>query len=110
MHQLVRALAAGRYEEAAGCIRSDRDQPWDAARFEAALAPFLAEHGAIVFDPRARLAEHTLIKPVGPRRFEIRQTLLDPQDENLWNLAGEVDLDEEPGVDAPLVRLREIGT
>jgi superfamily II RNA helicase len=110
MHQLVRALAAGRYEEAAGCIRSDRDQPWDAARFEAALAPFLAEHGAIVFDARARLAEHTLIKPVGPRRFEIRQTLLDPQDENLWNLAGEVDLDEEPGVDAPLVRLREIGT
>jgi hypothetical protein len=110
LHQLVRELAAGRYAEAAGCVRSDPDDPWDAARLEAALAPFLAEHGAIVFDPRARLAEHTLVKPLGPRRFEVRQTLLDPQGENLWNVVGEVDLDEEPGAEGPLVRLREIGT
>ena len=64
LHLLVRALAAGRFEDAAGCVRQDPDDVWDAARFEAALAPFLAEYGRIVFDGRARLADQTLIKTV----------------------------------------------
>jgi hypothetical protein len=110
LHQLVRALAARRYEDAAACVRQDPDDPWDAARFEAELAPFLAEHERIVFDATARRADRTLLKPVAERRFDVWQTLLDPAGENLWSLEGEIDLSEDPSPAAPLVRVRKIGT
>jgi len=110
MHLLVRALAAGRYEDAAGYVRQDEHDVWDAARFEDALAPFLAEYGRIVFDGRARLADQTLIKTLATRRFEIRQKLLDPAGDGFWNLEGDVDLEGERAPEGPLVRLRRIGS
>ncbi len=110
MHLLVRALAAGRYEDAAGYVRQDEHDVWDAARFEDALAPFLAEYGRIVFDGRARLADQTLIKTLATRRFEIHQKLIDPAGDGFWNLEGDVDLEGERAPEGPLVRLRRIGT
>ncbi|HTY16224.1 MAG TPA: DUF3516 domain-containing protein [Myxococcota bacterium] len=110
LHQLGRALAAGDWEGAAGCIRRDADDDWDAARFEAALAPFLAEHGRVVFEPRARAADKTLIKPVGPRRFDVHQVLCDPAGDDVWQIEGTVDLAAERSPAGPLVRMRRIGT
>ena len=109
MQQLVRALSQGRFEDAAGLVREDPEDRWDAARFEAALAPFLAEYGRILFDPRARLAEHTAIAPAGPRRWTVQQTLLDPAGDDLWAVIGEVDLGEEKAPEGPLVRIDRIG-
>ncbi|MDX1649623.1 MAG: DUF3516 domain-containing protein, partial [Myxococcota bacterium] len=46
MRELVRLLAQGDYEAAADALQPDPEDPWDAARLAAALAPFLAAHGA----------------------------------------------------------------
>ena len=110
MHLLVRALAGGHYEDAAGYVRQDEDDAWDAARFEAALAPFLAEYGRIVFDGRARLADQTLIKTVAQRRFEVHQKLLDRNGDGFWHIEGEVDLEGERAPEGPLLRMRRIGS
>ena len=109
MHVLVRALAAGRYEEAAGRVRQHPEDPWDAARFEAALRPFFEEYEVLVFDPRARQAHLTLIKQREPRHFDVHQVLVDEAGDNLWNLEGEIDLEADAAPEGPLVQLRRIG-
>jgi hypothetical protein len=110
LHQLVRALAASDFEAAVGCVRPDPEDPWDAARFEAALAPFFAEHERLVFEPRARSADKTLVKPLAARRFAVHQVLCDPAGDDLWQVEGEVDLEGEGSPAGPLVRVRRIGT
>jgi superfamily II RNA helicase len=110
LNQLVRALAEGDYEAAAGCVRLDPSNPWVGARFEAALAPFLAEYGRLLFDPRARTADKTLIQPAGPRRWEVHQVLCDPAGDDLWQIEGLVDLVGEGAPPGPLVTVRRIGT
>ena len=107
---LVRALAARDYEEAARWVHPDPADPWDAARFDSALAPFFAEHGAIAFTPEARRAHHTSLRGTGPRRFDVAQVLCDASGDNLWALHGEVDLRQERDPELPLVRLVRIGT
>ena len=109
LHALVRALSAGEWDEAVACVRPDPDDVWEATRLERELAPFLEEHGRIVFTPDARQARHTLLKPTGRRRWGVYQTLLDPGGDNLWAVHGEVDLRDRRDSDEPLVRLRRIG-
>ena len=110
LHRLVRALAARDFEEAARCVRRDPDDPWDAARFEAELAPFFAEHERIVFTPEARKAEWTRSRPAGPRRLEATQVLLDPEGENLWCLEAWMEVPSDESAEGPWLRLRRIGT
>jgi hypothetical protein len=109
-HRLVRALAREDYAEAARCVRPCERDPWDAERFEDALRPFHEEYGRIVFEPRARSARHTLVKEVGGRRWDVTQVLVDPQDDNLWCVEGDVELDADEMPDGPLIALRRIGT
>ncbi|MEE2674378.1 MAG: DUF3516 domain-containing protein [Myxococcota bacterium] len=110
MHQFVRDLAAGRYEEATRRVRQVPGDEWSPARLEAALAPFFADYDRILFDPPARQAHWTRIDEREPRIFEIHQVLLDDQGDNLWNVEGVVDLREEPPADSPWVALRAIST
>jgi len=105
----VAALAHGDYEDAVGFLHPDPDDPWDAARLEAALAPFLAEYGRIELTPEARRAHWTHMAPNGERQWDVAQVLLDPQGDHLWALHGEIDLRQERDPEAPLVRLRRIG-
>jgi len=109
MHALVRALASGELEEAAAGVRQDPEDPWNARRFGDALAPFLAEHGEVVFTPRARQARHTLLKATGPRTWDVFQTLVDPRGDLDWAVEGCVDLSGQRDPEGPLVRLRRIG-
>jgi hypothetical protein len=112
MHQLVRALAAGQFDEAAAGLRQDPDDPqtvWSAERFEEALAPFLEEYTQIVFTPEARQANYTRMEETGPRQWRITQVLLDPQGDHLWHLAGDIDLTAGQSLDGALVRLRHLG-
>jgi hypothetical protein len=108
LQALVRALAAGDYEEAARWVRQDPEEPWDAARFTAELAPFLAAHERIRFDPAARRADQTVLRSVAPLRWAVQQVLPDPSGDDAWCLAGEIDLRGEPDPAAPLVRLLAI--
>ena len=52
--------------------------PGPTERFEAALAPFFAEYGELVFTPEARRHQWTQISRTGERTWEVAQTLLDP--------------------------------
>jgi hypothetical protein len=101
LQALVRALAAGDYEEAARWVRQDPEEPWDAARFGQALAPFLAAHGQIRFDPRARRADQTVLRSVAPLVWTVQQVLPDPSGDDSWCLEGEVDLRVESDPEAP---------
>jgi hypothetical protein len=112
LHQLVRALATGDYEDAAAGLRVAPDDPqteWDAERFSEALAPFLEEYGELVFTPEARQANRTRIEETGPRRWRVTQVLLDPEGDDLWHLAGDIDLSAGQTLEGALVRLRSIG-
>jgi len=110
LHRLVRALAAGDWEEAARLVHRDADDPWTSERFAAALAPFRSEYGEIVFTPRARENEWTRLEPDGPRRWRATQVLLDRDDDNVWCIEAEVDLSGERDPVGPLLRVARIGT
>jgi hypothetical protein len=109
MLSLVRALTRGEFEEATAFIHPDPDEPWDAARLEEAIAPFLQEYGEIVFTPEARRAHHTRLAATGPRTWDVTQVLLDPAGDGLWAIHGQVDLSRERDPEAPLVHLLRIG-
>jgi len=109
MHLLVHALAQRDWEGAAERIAQDPADPWDAGRLEAALAPFFAEHSALLDTPEARRHQWTQIRPVGERQWEVLQTLLDPEGDHLWGIAARVDLRRATKVDHPLLALTAIG-
>jgi hypothetical protein len=110
VHSLVRALAARDYEEAERCVRPSDDDPWDAERFERALVPFYEEHAALVFTPSTRHADHTIIRQTDTRKWSVTQILVDPAGDNLWYVAGTVDLAGESDPSGPLVTVYDIGT
>jgi hypothetical protein len=110
IHALVRALSRRDFEEATRCVARDPQDPWDAARFETALAAYFDEYEDIVFEPRARLAHHTTIREEGPRRWQWTQVLVDPRDENFWCVEGWVGLTGDRLPEEPLIRVRRIGT
>jgi hypothetical protein len=113
LHQLVAALARRDWEEAAACVRQDPDDPsalFEPDEFSSALEPFFAEHGELIFDHRARLAEHTQLSAVGDDRWQVVQVLLDPSNENLWCVEGKVDLSDDANLEGPLIVVTRIGT
>jgi hypothetical protein len=109
LQSLVRALAHGDYEEAARWVREDADDPWDAARFARELAPFLAVHERVAFDPRARRADQTVLRSIAPLVWRVQHVLPDASGENTGYLEGEVDLrGGAAGGEGALVRLLAI--
>ena len=74
------------------------------------MESFFADHEELVFDHRARLAENTQLTPDGDHRWKVVQVLLDPTDDNLWCIEGQVDLSDEANVEGPLVVVTRIGT
>ncbi|PKN58651.1 MAG: DUF3516 domain-containing protein [Deltaproteobacteria bacterium HGW-Deltaproteobacteria-14] len=109
LHALVKALAEGDWEEAAACVAQAPDDPWDAARFQAALEPFLEEHGRLIFDHTARLTDKTTVQPDGKHRWRVSQVLVDPEGENLWAISGEIDLREDTAPEGPMILVHTIG-
>ncbi|MFI5181147.1 MAG: DEAD/DEAH box helicase [Thermoanaerobaculia bacterium] len=119
MHLLVRALAARDWEEAAERVyqRPDTDEAtkaagirWDAERFESAMAPFFEEYSDLVSGAEARLHHWTNLRPAGPRRWEVTQTLLDPKGDHTWAVFAHIDLRDGAAPDGPILRIERIGT
>lgn len=108
LHALVKALAQRDYEEAAESLRVDPADPWDEARFEAALQPFFEEQGEVVFDRTARYPHLTRVRERAPRCWEVSQILIGREGETEWVLEGEVDLQDGIEVDGPMISLRRI--
>ncbi|MEM6795459.1 MAG: DUF3516 domain-containing protein [Acidobacteriota bacterium] len=112
LHLLVSGLADGDWEAAVSAVwpgEEESEYRWDEDRFQDTLAPFLERYGKLVFDVRARQAQHTQIRQTGPRTWDFTQVLLDPEEENRWYLAGEIDLRNLEALDGPLLRLRFLG-
>jgi hypothetical protein len=109
LHALVRALAAGAFDEAPGCVHQDPDDPWDADRFERELAPFFEEYDRIPFTPEARRADRTRLARTGPRTWDVTQVLPDPAGDDVWAVHGRVDLTNEKNPEGSLVHLVRIG-
>ncbi len=87
LHRLLGALARKDYAEALAAIRpvpAEDGTEWTAERLSTALAPFYPEHRAIVVTPAARNPRHTIIKPAGPRRWDVEQRLIDREGHDDW--------------------------
>ena len=71
---------------------------------------YFADYPELRFDHGARFPKFTLLEATGDRTWRVRQTLLDPEDDKLWAVEGEIDLHRDPFPEGPLVTVRSIGT
>lgn len=116
MHALVKALAAGDWDEALVVARAGDDE-WTAKRLEQEIEQLAAEVGPLRFNHAARLTHLTTITEPQPRRWLVRQTLVAGTDEGDletdWMIEAEVDLPKPvpgaPAPDGPLIRLQRLG-
>jgi len=109
VHLLVHSLAQKDWEEAAERVVEVADEPWDAKRFETALAPFFEEHEALLDTPETRRHQRTRIEKAGDRQWTLTQTLLDSDGDHDWGLKAAIDLRGATAVDQPLLRVEWIG-
>ncbi|HEX9049481.1 MAG TPA: DUF3516 domain-containing protein [Anaeromyxobacter sp.] len=108
LHALLVALARKDHEAALAALAPGAD--WTAARLEAELAPYWAEHPRIDTTPAARRPHHTFVKELAPRRWEAVQRIVDEAGEVDWAIVCEIDLTGPHDPDRPLLSLVRIGT
>ena len=81
---------------------------WTAASVAEAIRPFYDEYEALLFNGEARANHNTVVTVEAPRRWSVRQVLLDDQGDRLWYLQGEIDLIDQDTPEGPLVTLLAI--
>jgi superfamily II RNA helicase len=96
-------LAALRRYDALG----DLDGDWSAGQWEAALAPYFAEHDSIGTSQAARTSE-LLEVTEGADRWEVRQILDDPAGFHEWAIVATVDLVASVEAGEAVVRVRGV--
>ena len=110
----LRAWSIGRDEDALALLDAPGDaegQPWTAERLRAAREAHRAEHGDLRLDPEARNLRHTVTHPSEDGgTWRVEQMLVDREGLNDWVLELEVDLVASREADAPVLRLRRIGS
>ena len=109
MATLLRSLARRRYEDAALSVRRTDELAHDAGWFEDALAPYFAEYDKLIADHRARTTDKTQIISTGPHEWAVTQIIVDPEEDNMWFIEGEIDLRQNTNPDGPLVAVTRIG-
>jgi superfamily II RNA helicase len=109
LHKLVRALARRDYPAAARLLAPGEGEPWSAERLTAALAPFWAEHSALLTTPEARRPDRTRLDEPAPRRFRAQQVLVDAEGDEDWSLDCVVDLSSARADGSPILDLQRIG-
>jgi len=73
------------------------------------MVDYFAEYPELRYDHGARFPKYTLIEPSGDRTWRVRQVMLDPEEDKLWAIEGEVDLRSDPFPEGPIVAVRSIG-
>jgi superfamily II RNA helicase len=101
----VELAARGRWDEL-GAL--DAEAGWGAHEWQAALAPFAAQHGPIPSGPPAR-GPHLLIVDEQPGRWVVRQILDDPEGDHDWGIDGEVDLAASDDAGEAVLRVTAVG-
>ena len=86
-------------------------QPWTAARLQAALDAYYADHERICLEPDARNARHTYVVPAEDKKsWRVQQMLVDPAEHNDWVAEFDVDLIASGQQSEPVLRLRRLGS
>ncbi len=110
----LRGWVIGDYEAALGHLDSPDDadgQPWNGERLRLLMAEYRTGHGALCLDPNARNLRHTyVIAAEDKRTWRVQQMLVDPEEHNDWVAEFEADLGQSRAANAPVVRLRKIGS
>jgi superfamily II RNA helicase len=114
--RFVRAVARRDYAEAARVMSSPTAgdvalmgaEVREAARIEAELAPYFAEHASIRVDPEARAPKYLVVEE-GPTAWRVRQTILDPAEDNDWFFEVTIDLDRSREAAKPVLVLERFG-
>ena len=102
LHQLVQALSRADYEGAALCVAGD---DWDAARFEAELAPVLEAQGSLRTDPEARLGHWTQITSRSELAHDVVQVLIDEEGEGAGQIEAVIELEETVMPAGPMLQM-----
>ncbi|MBX5480266.1 MAG: DUF3516 domain-containing protein [Myxococcaceae bacterium] len=111
LHRLLKAVGTKDWEEAAlSVFNLPGEEAWSPERIAKEAEPYFATHAGVDLTPRARLAEHTLVREENARRWSAQQKILDPEGEADWVIDCVVDLTCDRPPDAPLISLRRIGT
>ncbi|MBS2013542.1 MAG: DUF3516 domain-containing protein [Deltaproteobacteria bacterium] len=112
--RFLRALARRDYGEAARTVLPPEGEAppgaevREASRIEAELTPYFAEHGQIRLDPEARSPKHLTVEE-GPSEWKLRQSLLDPEEDNDWFFEAVVDLERSRAAGRPILALSRFG-
>ena len=112
LFSFVRALSRRDYASAASMLEppTDANDAWTAAKLEAAMAPFWAEHAAIRIDPAARAPSATRVTDGGSGVWTIEQIVHDAEDANDWFVRATMDLAKTRALARPALTLVAIGT
>lgn len=108
--RFIRAIGRKDYGEAARVMTPPADtatmgaEVREAARIEAELAPYFAEHAAIRIDPEARSPKHLAIEE-GETSWRVRQGILDPEEDNDWFFEATIDLQQSRAAARPVLTL-----
>ncbi|MCL2725498.1 MAG: DUF3516 domain-containing protein [Polyangiaceae bacterium] len=112
--RFVRALGRHDWAEGARTVLAADDsntagaEVREASRIESDLASYFAEHASIRTDPEARSPRHMTIEE-GEHVWRVRQTLLDPAEDNDWFFELTVDLEASRNAARPILTLECIG-
>jgi superfamily II RNA helicase len=108
LHAFVRALAERDFEEASACVHSD--STLNMGQIEAAMSKYYGEYERLIIDASSRTVDRTQIEKLEPHLWRVRQVLVDPNEDNMWFLEGEIDLRADQAPEGVLVRLEQIGS
>ncbi|MFT3927408.1 MAG: DUF3516 domain-containing protein [Myxococcales bacterium] len=108
LHALVRALAARDWEEAAASVH--HESSLGASGLESSMQKYFEHYEQLITDQRSRTVDRTQIETLAPHLYRVRQVLVDPEEDNMWFLEGEIDLREDQAPEGVLVRLTHLGS
>jgi superfamily II RNA helicase len=112
--RFVRSIARRDYGEAARVMSAPADvavmgaEVREAARIEAELAPFFADHPSIRVDPEARAPKYLVVEQ-GDASWRVRQTILDPEEDNDWFFEASIDLERSREAARPVLVFERFG-
>lgn len=108
LHQLIKNLSCGQYEEAVSGLRQDPEDSWDADRLSNALAPYLEQYETLPFNHAARLPVHTQIHEKSRDLWQATQVILDRDDDNFWVIDVDIPMEDNFDSNQPVLVLRGV--
>lgn len=109
LHRLLKALAEKDYEEATRCVDPNGAETWTPQRFEETMAEYYREYESIRIDRYARGPRFTILEQADHGRWNARQIIVDPKDDNLWVIECVVDSTRPRDPSLPIIELIRIG-